>query len=147
MNRPKPQKAKEHRAIAVGASWKELEVFRAQICFLYKLDILSWKFQRHLKISMCETELMIFPQNWSSFSVSYLSQWHMHPPSFAAQNPKSWALHLHLLNHAIQFIIWSYGFCPCDISNLPVYLHLCCLHPGLGCHCLLLGLMNSNWAE
>lgn len=90
---------------------------------------------------------MIFSQNRSSFSVSYLSQRHTHPPSFAAQNPKSQALHLHLLNHAIQFITWSYGFCPCDISNLPVYLHLCCLHPSLGCHCLLPGLMNSNWAE
>ena len=46
---------------------------RVQIWFLYWFDIFSWMFQRHLKIGMCETELMIFSQTRSSFSVSYLS--------------------------------------------------------------------------
>lgn len=70
---------------------------------------------------------MIFSQTRSSFSVSYLSQWHEHPPSSAAQKPKSHPLHFHLLYPPNQSITWSYGFYPCNVSNLPVYLHLCCL--------------------
>lgn len=47
--------------------------------------------------------------------------------SSAAQKPKSHPLCFHLLNPLIQSITWSYGFYPCNVSNLPVYLHLSCL--------------------
>lgn len=109
------------------SSLERTRSLRVQIWFLYWLDILPWMFQRHLRISMCETELMIFSENRSSFSVSYLSQWHEHPPSSAAQKPRRHALHLHLLNLAISSITWFCRFRLCNSSNLPVYLYLCCL--------------------
>lgn len=78
------------------SSLERTRSLRVQIWFLYWLDILSWMFQRHLKISVCETELMIFSENRSSFSVFYLSQWHEHPPSSTAQKPRRHTLHFSL---------------------------------------------------
>lgn len=140
INRLKPNhvyrySVNEHCLITVGAYWKELEVW-VQIWFLYWLDIVSWMFQRHLKISMCETALMVFAQTRASFSV--------HPVLQLRDLKVILYASIFLTLPRIQSITWSCGFYPCNISNLPVYLHLCCLHPSPGYHCLLPELSSSN---
>lgn len=86
-------------------------------------DTLPWMSQRHLKISLGKTELLICSQTWPSFSVSYLSPWHWHPPPLWLKNERvilhtSRFLALPLTHHKTLY------FHPCKISDLPNVSHL-----------------------
>lgn len=87
---------------------------------------------------------MIFPQTRSSFSVSYLSRGTSLHPVPQLRNRRV-VLYTSIFLTAPPNPSRDSGFYPCNISNLPVYLHLCCLHPSPDAS-VLPGLMFSNWA-
>lgn len=90
---------------------------------LVLVDTLPWMSQRHLRISLGKSELLIFPPTWPSFSTSYLRPWHWHPPVLWLRNARvilltSYLSALPLIHHKVLIFI------PVKISDLPNALYV-----------------------